>query len=151
MSIKPQFANSTNWDLIDSGTVLATKVNPAKDYYNPINPINISVQISSPTVAIFTETNNPKSTWSCGGWLSANIVSGLIVGGNSDAEIAKKWLRLEKINIIRFPSLSNSYSLILFAPSWFESISWVIWEYIGSGHADLEGKLDLIYEEIINN
>ena len=145
----PQFANSNNWDLISNGNITASLVNPNEPYHIPINPISISTLIETPTIAIFTETTNPKSTWKCGGWVAANIVSGLIVGGNADTEIARRYLQLEKINIVRFPRLSNNFALKLFVPSWFKYFSWTIWEYIGEGFADLEGKLDNL-ESVIN-
>ncbi len=149
MELKPQFSNSNNWDLLDSGTVNAVILNTPIDTYNPIPPINIGTQITTPTIACYTNTENPLTTWRCGGWLSANIVSGITVGGNSDSQIGRETLRLGKINIIRFPHLSSSYSLTLDVPKWFRSIEYVIWSYIGSGVPDIEGKLDQIASTII--
>lgn len=144
MELKPQFSNNNSWSSIGSGSVSAVKLSTPVDAYNPIPPITISTLVDVPTIACFTSSSEAPSTWMCGGWLSANIVSGLTVGGNSDAEIGRETLRLNRINIIRFPQLSSTYSLKLYVPKWFRQITYNVWCYTGSGVPDIEGKLDQI-------
>lgn len=148
MELKPQFSNTNNWVNIGNGTVTAVKLATPIEAYNPIPPIVISTLVDVPTVACYTETEDAPASWISGGWLGANIVSGLTLGGNSDIEIGRYSLKRSKINLLRFPQLSSAYALTLYPPKWFKSITYTVWAYIGPGTADIEGKLDQIASTI---
>lgn len=143
-SLQPNFSNSSKWQLVFSSSVNAVIINQKEQIHAPIPTIKIPIQIGNTAVAILTDTKEGKSTWKCGGWLSINVNTGLTVGGDPDAEIARFFLRLGKINITRIPTLSYSYSLFLEVPYWFKFIEYYLWEYTGDGIADIEGKLDQI-------
>jgi hypothetical protein len=145
---KVQLGNSNNWNLLHSGNQTAMILPGGNNSHLPIESISIPISLESTTIAVFIQTEDPKSTWKYGGSVGANIVTGLIVGGNSNSEIARRACYLDKINIIYFPSVSNSYSLVLYPPKWFKNIEWIIWEYIGEGNIDPQGKLDEIYNLI---
>lgn len=140
---KPVFSNTNNWEILDSGEKLASNFG-SNGQKIPINPFELPVQAQVPTLAVFVETIDSSIRWRYGGHLIARVFTGLTVGGVSDAIIYRKYLRLNAINLVRIPSLANSYSLSLEVPYWFKSISWIVWEYTGIGEADIEGKLDEI-------
>lgn len=141
---KPVFSNSNNWELLDSGEKLAS-IFGSNGQRIPINPFDLPVQAHFPTIAVFVETIDSSIRWRYGGHMIAKVFTGLTVGGVSDSIIYRKYLRLNAINIVRIPNLANTYSLGLEVPHWFKSISWNVWEYVGSGNADIEGKLDEIH------
>lgn len=149
MGLKPQFSNSNNWNLIANGSEVAVILSTPTEAYNPIPPIDLATLIDLPTIAVYTYTSNAPSSWRCGGWVSGNIITGLTVGGNSDAEIGRFTLQLNRINIIRFPQVSTTYSIRIYVPKWFRDISYTVWEYTGGGIPDLEGKIDYL-ETLIN-
>lgn len=145
--MKPSFSNNNNWDLLYTGQESSYLLDGKP---MPIMPFSCPVAVSIPTIAIFIETIDESPFWKFGGHVSARINSGLQVGGQVDATIGRRWLRLNQINIIRFPSLSDNYVLEFEPPKWFKLFKYTLWEYIGTGYADLEGKIDNL-ETLINN
>lgn len=144
------FANQNNWNLIDSGSrtaAIATNSNGTTAIV-PISAINLPLVIENNTIAVLFRTNNRKPTWYTGGWISFNILTGLTVGGSFDSSILRRRVTLDLINIISAPSIAQTFSLTIQPPYYFPDFSWTIWEYIGDGKADMQGKLDLIADFI---
>ena len=146
------FSNSQNWHLIDSNQISAVTVTnqDGTTGYVPISPKNIPIIVEGKAIAVYVDTENAKPTWKNAGFVAINIFTGL-TNDNYSSEIKRAYLGLKKVNIIIIPTLSQTTSLTLFIPRWFKSVYWNIWEYIGDGIPDNEGKLDLILDILQQN
>ena len=148
MGLKPLFSNANNWEPLYEVSKVANIVNSDPPSYDPIPPFFCPLQFDTPTLAIYVNTSNPKMTWKSGGLVSGNVVTGIMTGGDATSEIHKEWLSLGKVNIIRFPSLAESYSVKFYPPYWFKTYLIEIFQYIGPGLADMEAKLDAVYNTV---
>lgn len=150
MGLKPVLSNSDNWSKLYEITKTANIINSEPPSYDPIPPFFVPLQFESPTLAIYVNTTNAKLTWKGGGYASANVVTGILKGGDATSEIARRFLALNDVTICRFPSLASTYSLRFFPPYWFKTYSVEVFEYIGPGLSDIEAKADAIYDAIVN-
>lgn len=150
MGLKPALSNSDNWSKLYETTKIANIINSDPPSYDPIPPFFVPLQFESPTLAIYCNTQFPKMTWKSGGYASANVVTGIMRGGDATSEIGRRFLALNDVTICRFPNLASTYSLRLFPPYWFKTYFIEVFEYIGPGLPDLEAKADAIYDAIVN-
>lgn len=145
MSLMPAFGSSDNWSKLYEVTKVANIINSDPPSYDPIPAFFCPLQFESSTLGIFTYTQNAKLTWKNGGFASANVVTGIMIGGDATSEIARRYLALNDVTICRFPSVAGFYSVKLFPPYWFKDYKVEIFEYIGPGLADMEAKIDAVY------
>jgi hypothetical protein len=152
MTLQPNFANSANWELIGqiSGNAQLVTVNNEPKIFQPINSLTLPLTLEKHTLAISVETNSPKDdNWQYGGNALMLVNTGITVGGVADSVVSKRSLFLNRINLIRFPAIAPNYSLKFSIPYWFHNVNYIVFQYIGAGVADVEGKLDQIYQEIL--
>lgn len=150
MALEPVFDDSSNWGLVWEDSRQANIINSTPPSHDPIPQVVIPVIMQVFTVAILTQTVNPKPRWKFGGNASALVQTGLVQGGIFESAIATQYLRLGTITICRFPQLASSYKLVIDVPIWFKAFSYSVWAYSGEGIADVEGKLDYVSNQIQN-
>lgn len=148
MALKPAFGTSDNWTKLYEVTKTANIINSDPPSYDPIPAFFCPLQFEVPTLAIWAYTPNAKMTWKSGGSVSANVVTGILAGGDATSEIGRKFLALNDVTICRFPSLAGTYSIRFFPPYWFKSYSIEVFEYTGPGLADMEAKIDAVYNAL---
>ena len=147
-TLRPNLGNSQNWEFVIDGTVSANIINVDPPSHDPIPDQLVSVQVESPTVLIYCSTPNKRPKWRFGGYVFGMVYTGVNTGGQNLSAIGSSPIFLEEKNIIRFPSLSDNYSLKFKIPAWFKGFYYSIWQYTGVGIADIEGKGDAIFAEI---
>lgn len=145
MSLSPQFGQAGNWNNRWSTTKTANVISSDPPSHDPIPAFDCPITFENFTFGVWVSTSSPKLTWKSGGLISANVVTGITIQGNSFSEIAKSWLTLNAVTIFRAPAVSQSVRLRFFPPYWFKNIAVGIWEYDGPGQPSLEAKLDSIY------
>jgi len=126
-----QVGNSSNWDLAWSNTFTAARIS-GKSYY-PIPDVNVPILFEHNVIAVLATSNSAKANWRFAGFLNQKVTTGIIVGGQPDAELVQsRRLFVNRISLLILPKLSNTFSVVLHVPYWFEDISYNIWRYIGS-------------------
>ena len=126
-----QLGNSANWDLFYSTSVEAVTSNNGESY-TPIPTITVPTLLESHIVASFVHCSNSKPTWYFGGFLNQRINLGLTVGGLPDSDaVQKRRLYLNRLTLIIFPKLVDSYAVTFDVPRWFQDVTFTLFEYTG--------------------
>lgn len=122
--------NSSNWEQLINYS--ATAVILSENVYVPLNPYESSIFLESDIIAVHISTTVPNgSIWNFGGTVEQRFVSGLTVGGNTDAAGDSQKMWLDKITTILFPKISATYSLKFYFPKWFKDVNLKCWQYTG--------------------
>jgi hypothetical protein len=151
MTLQPNFANANNWELLGTltGNAQLIQVNGENKILSAIGTLTFSITPDKHTLAISCETNSPKDdNWNFGGRALMLVATGITVGGVADSVVNSRSLFLNRINLIRFPAIAPTYTLKFSVPYWFHNVTYHVYQYIGAGIADLEGKLDQIHTEV---
>lgn len=132
MAIVYDLGNSANWQLTNSIERVAEPViTRVLERYYPIPDFEAPIQLSSPILAIYIESESDPGTWRRGGFVKQKIRTGIVGGGGNDAYLTVKPMYLRQINTYTFPLVSTAYSLEFSIPFWLRQISINVYEYTG--------------------
>ncbi|MDF5706550.1 MAG: hypothetical protein PUP90_02420 [Nostoc sp. S4] len=141
-----QLGNSSNWESVYTSSVNAV-VSADGQSYRPIPTITIPILLDKHIIAVSVTCSTAKPTWYFGGFINQKIALGILVGGLPDSEaVQKRKIWLNRITLIIFPKLTETYSLSLDVPKWFQDVSFSVFKYIGTESDTTE---DLI-NQVIN-
>ncbi|MEH1978020.1 MAG: hypothetical protein V7L27_01700 [Nostoc sp.] len=126
-----QLGNSANWDLFYSTTVQAV-ISSNGESYTPIPTITVPTLLESHIIATSVSCFSSKPTWYFGGFINQRINLGLTVGGLPDSDaVQKRRLYLNRLTLIIFPKLVDSYAVTFDVPKWFQDVTLTLFEYTG--------------------
>lgn len=148
MTLVPQLNNQDNWfPLYSQSFTRGTGVTGAKI---PIPTVEIPIQPDEHLLAITVASSSAPAGYYVGGYASfwIQVQLGQIGGSKARAGDSER-LQLNKINLVRSPKLSDVYELHLAFPRYLDDMTIEVYEYIGLGEPTIEGKLDAIYDQII--
>jgi len=151
MALRPNLGLSGNWNYIDSHSVTATTmIIDGESRHIPIPPFDFPLVLDIPTLAISVDTTEAKPGWKFGGTCGMLIRTGIVVGGSHDSHTSD-WIKLwlGRVNVVRFPSIASDFVARFYVPRWFKDYQVNLFEYTGTGQADLEGKIDAVYDAIV--
>ena len=144
-TLRPNLGNAQGWEFVTDESLTANIINTTPPSHDPIPDRIVPVQVESPTILIYCTTPNKKPKWKFGGTVFGMVYTGVTTGGQNLSSIGSAPIFLEEKTILRFPSLSDNYSLKFKIPIWFKGFYYSIWQYTGAGIPDIEGKGDAIY------
>lgn len=147
MPIGIELQNSENWTLFYEDDIIAQPATTGEGHF-AIQDFSVPITTDKDTLAIYVTTPNPKPRWYWGGTVLATVNTGLPGGNASGVVVHKMGLSLGNTNLLRLPSVADSYGLRFVVPYWFKAFSYSIWEYTGTGQGSVEGKLDAIQVSI---
>jgi hypothetical protein len=122
--------NAANWQQLINYSAAAVIM--SENVYVPLLPLESPTFLENNIIAVYASTTVPAGRrWNYAGTVEQRFISGLTVGGNTDAAgiIRKIWLN--KITTILFPKISATYSLKFYFPDWFKDVQLQCWEYTG--------------------
>ncbi|WP_414545800.1 hypothetical protein [Nostoc sp. CCY0012] len=139
--------NAANWQLLMNYS--ANAVILGEFTYVPLQPIESPTFLENNIIAVYISTTIPNGRrWNFGGTVEQRFISGLTVGGSTDAAGITRRMSLNKITTILFPKISASYSLKFYFPSWFKDVQLQCWEYTGIDDTDEQILLAEEFENI---
>ncbi len=148
MSLTPNFVNSSNWSYLGQ---LSGVVAIIEGRWRYINKLYFNQLLTSTTLLISADSNNKKPTWNYAGNANATARNTVNPGQGSlyNVVLASRPVYLG-FSVIRFPDFGVAeYGLEVFVPKWFNTIEYHLWEYTGEGIPNLEGKIDAVYNELM--
>lgn len=148
MTIVPNFIDGNNWNSLGELSGVVEIVNGNWRY---INKLYFSQLLSSTTLLIFSTSRNARPTWNYAGNANLTARNTVAAGAGSlyNVVLASRSIYLG-FSILRFPEFGlPEYGLEVFVPKWFNIVDYQLWEYVGDGVPSLEGKLDAIYNELV--
>ena len=111
----------------------------------PIPEIVTDIQPISNIVAVRASSTSNPGYWKFGGYASQKIVPGIAEGGASPlATTSSQKIWLDRLSILFFPDLTDSYYLTFNIPYWLRQIDLSVWQYLGVIEDSTEQKLDYI-------
>jgi hypothetical protein len=123
------------WQLRWQGSFEAER--PSEGYYKPIPAIDVPVLFNSHLVAVLATSYNAPPTYTTAGWVSQQIVSGILTGGRPDANVTQNLkVYLGRIAILQLPKITSSFGLTYFVPRWFFDINLTFWQYADESIVD---------------
>jgi hypothetical protein len=103
------------------------------DSHLPITEQSCPIILHNPVLAISANNPQGKPEWFSAGFLSQNIKSPLIVGGNFTTHVTSRRIILGQTQIVSFLDIKVADYAIVFKPRyWHKQIQLVVWEYQGS-------------------
>ena len=136
MSSILNFNNSDYWQKVYETTLVA-QAGSRSSFYYPIGDHNLPGTFSSHTLLVGASSFKAKPTWRLGFYLSM-IISAVGVGSFTASQKSIPF----GLTLVRFPPLSNEFSLKASIPKWHEEMSMSVWLYVGS-ESDVR---DLLFE-----
>lgn len=120
MTLLVELNNAANWIQSDSQNFNGK---PIPEYAPPY-------QFEKHILAIFVNNPEPNQNWRFGGFLSQKIQLG--IGPSSGAEsVSSRKLWLGRTQLLIFPKLTTTYTLLFRFPYWFNQVDLTLWEYWG--------------------
>ena len=149
-----QLSNSANWELVHNQNVTAVLLPKEGGGYKvvPIPEIEISLLFNVSVLAVRVATNTPPGkVWRFAGTIKQSVSTGISIDGSQDASFSRRYpLFLDKINLVIYPQISNSYSISIKLPDWFQDAGIAIWQYTGVDQdadlARIESKIDSLLQ-----
>lgn len=134
--------NNENWEQIYNDTFQVVSV--SDKLFVPFQEIIIPTPINKHIIAVYINTEIPQGAkWNYAGHLIQRLNLGLSVGTESSFdEFSRRKLFLNRIKLIIFPKVSDTYTLSFELPEWFKTAKILIWQYLGSG---IDSTESLIY------
>jgi hypothetical protein len=127
--------NAANWEQIISYSAAAVIM--SENVYVPLLPYESPTFLENNIIAVYITTTIPNGRrWNFGGRVERRFISGLTVGGNTDAAGDIQPIFLNKITTILFSQITASYSLKFYFPDWFKDVQLQCWEYTGVDDTD---------------
>lgn len=127
--------NTANWQQLINYSAAAVIM--SENVYIPLNPLDSPTFLENSIIAVYITTIVPSGRiWNFGGTVEQRFISGLTVGGNTDATGIVRKIWLNKITTILFPKISATYSLKFYFPKWFKNVQLQCWEYTGIDDTD---------------
>lgn len=147
-----QLSNSANWEQIYNDNVNAVLLPKEGGGYKvvPIPEIEIPLLLDSFVLAVRVATNVPPGkVWRFAGTIKQLVSTGISIDNSQDASFNRRYpLFLDKINLVIYPQISNSYSISIKLPDWFQDAGIAIWRYTGPDYdadlARIESKIDAL-------
>lgn len=148
MTLVPQLNNADNWFPLYSETFIrGTSPTGAKI---PIPTVIVPIQPDEHLLAITVASSSAPDRYYVGGYASFFVQVQLGAPAGNFARVGdSERLQLNKINLVRSPKLSDVYQLHVSFPRYLDNMSLEVYEYIGFGEPTIEGKLDAIYDQLI--
>jgi len=88
--------------------------------------------LHNPVLAISVDNPLGKPEWVSAGFLSQNIRSPLIVGGNLTTYVSSRHILLKRVQIVSFLEIQTSdYAIAFRCRYWHKQIQLIVWEYQG--------------------
>ncbi|MEH2197806.1 hypothetical protein [Nostoc sp.] len=139
-----ELGNSANWDLFYSTTIQAVTSSNGESY-TPIPTITVPTLLDSHIIATSVSCSNSKPTWYSGGFLNQRINLGLTVGGLPDSDaVQKRKVYLNRLTLIIFPKLVDTYAVTFEVPEWFQDVTFTLFEYTGTETDSTENLVNQI-------
>lgn len=127
-----ELSTSTNWQDAYSASASATYLPGSTTSHERIPPIEVPLLFDSHVLAVYPDSTTAKDWWITAGWVSRRIQTGITIGGSPDVRATESQkLIFREINLIIYPNITSTYSLVIDAPYWFDQLSISVWEYIG--------------------
>jgi hypothetical protein len=124
--------DSNLWTQVWQLNVLAQSAE-SYDSYIPIPEQTCPIILHKPVLAISVSNPLGKPEWFSAGFLSQNIRSPLIVGGNFTTHVTSRRIILGQAQIVSFLDYAVSDYAVVFRPRyWHKQIQLVAWEYQGT-------------------
>lgn len=134
MSSILDFSSSDLWERVHEITLVA-EVGSRPSFYVPIPSHQLPGTYTSHTLLVGASSFKAKPTWNLGFWLSM-IINAPTVGSFTAMQKPIPF----GLTLVRFPPLSNEFSLKATFPKWHEEISLAVWKYTGK-ESDVRDKL----------
>lgn len=148
MSLIPQLNNQDNWELLYSQSF--SRASTPTGAKVPIPVTFVPIEPDEHLLAIIVGSNSAPDRYYVGGYASFWIQVQLGGIGGQRARVGdSERLQLNAVNLVRSPKLSDTYELRLATPRYFDDVIYEVYEYIGLGEPTIEGKLDAIHDQII--
>lgn len=101
-------------------------------FTQPIPPITVPFLLENDIIAISVTSDSAPSTWRFAGRVAKKISTGIVVGGLPDTTVSdRKILLLDRINLLRFTRLTDTYAIEIEPPFYFKDIALTLWIYTG--------------------
>jgi hypothetical protein len=145
MTISYQLADPLSWELIfsDSRSMATAPKSLWKSL--PIPEILTDIQPISNIIAVRASSSSNPGHWQFGGYANQKIQPGLVAfSPQSLAITSKQKIWLDRISVLFFPDLTDSYYLTFNIPYWLRQISLDVWQYRGAIEDSVEQRLDYI-------
>lgn len=125
--------DSALWSPVWQLNVLAQSSTENDESFVPIPEQICPIILHKPVLAISASNPLAKPGWFSAGYLSQNIRSPLIVGGNFTTHVTSRRIRLGPMQIISFLDIEVvDYAIAFQCNYWHKQIQLVVWEYQGS-------------------
>lgn len=128
-----QLQNGSNWTSIWSYSAQAASAPDARlGSTLAIPPVTVPFLLENNIIAIAVTSPSAPSTWRFGGRLAKKISTGIVTGGLPDTTVSdRKTLLVNRINLLRFTRLTDTYALEIEPPYYFKDIALNLWIYTG--------------------
>lgn len=128
---------SNNWELIYANRL--QKLSSASF----IDPINIASELTGRYLAVGTKSLSAKPTWFKAGYLSQYIDNvrlndGFIFPGSTTVDLATRIIKLNQVQIVVLPNLTDSYSLFFQPVYWLTDLNVAVWQFTGTEVDELD-------------
>lgn len=145
MTISYDLGDPLAWELIFTGTRSMSTAPKSLWKSLPIPEIVTDIQPISNIVAVRASSASNPGYWKFGGYASQKIVPGIAASGSSLlATTSSQKIWLDRLSILFFPDLTDSYYLTFNIPYWLRQIDLSVWQYLGAVEDSTEQKLDYI-------
>jgi hypothetical protein len=145
MTISYQLTDPLSWEFLWSGSQSVATAPKSLWKSLPIPEILTDIQPISNIVAVRANSASNPGHWKFGGYVNQKIQAGLIANnGNQLVTTSTQKIWLDRISILFFPELTDSYYLTFNIPYWIRQIDLDVWQYRGEVEDSIEQKLDYI-------
>lgn len=127
-----ELSNSANWELLYDYSASAGYLPGSTSNHLPIPSVTIPYLFDSHVLAVYADSSTAKDWWITAGWASRRIQTGIIIGGTPDVRATEtQRLIFREINLIIYPDITATYSMVIDIPYWFDQWECQVWQYTG--------------------
>ena len=137
-----ELSNSSYWQDVYHLSRSATYLPGSSTRHERIPPIEVPQLFDSHVLAVYPDSATAKDWWILGGWVSRRIPTGILIGGTPDTRATESQkLILREVNLLIYPNITSTFSLVIDAPYWFDNFSIIVWQYTGPVSYSDEGLI----------
>ncbi len=144
-----------NWQPIYSGNHEVSYTADGRGF-TPMPEINVTgyfLPLNSPILAVHATSTTAKRTWHVAGWLVQRVRSGLVVGGLPDADLGKRRIPLNQLDLIFWELLLTNfieleYQIFFQFPPWIRTLNLQVWKYTGAVTDQVMAELNFIRSDL---
>lgn len=143
----PDFLDSIEWNLVGRIGLQAEQLDARS--YRPIPAQSYFIQ-NSDVLIIGIKSATAQPTWNTGGWASQIIpfVPSSTTSFTAAVQNQQKRLRLNLLNLVIFPKITDSWILEIATPHWFLSTFIEVWRYDGRDVSQFD-RFDQVSTDLI--